>query len=85
MNSGQKQGTWFPSWEQEDFSGRYNSKSFQSKMDSYYANQATPLTHFSGPYRQGGSGFRALAAGNGHVALTLARQFILQTAKCIGK
>ena len=54
-------------------------------MDSYYANQATSLPHFSGHYRQRGSGFGALAAGIGLVVLPLARRFILPTAKCIGK
>ena len=54
-------------------------------MDSYYSNQATPLPHFSGHYRQTGSGFGALVAGNGSVALPLARRFILPTAKRIGK
>ena len=54
-------------------------------MDSYYANQATSLPHFSGHYRQRGSGFGALTAGIGRVALPLARRFILPTAKRIGK
>ena len=54
-------------------------------MDSYYANQATSLPHFPGHYRQRGSGFGALAAGIGRVALPLARRFILPTAKRIGK
>ena len=54
-------------------------------MDSYYANQATSLPHFSGHYRQRGRGFGALAAGIGRVALPLARRFILTTAKRIGK
>ena len=54
-------------------------------MDSYYANQATSFPHFSGHYRQRGSGFGALAAGIGRVALPLARRFILPTAKRIGK
>ena len=54
-------------------------------MDSYYANQATSLPHFSGHYRQRGSGFGALAAGIGRVALPLARHFILLIAKRIGK
>ena len=53
-------------------------------MDSYYANQVTSLPHFSGNYRKSGSGFEALAAGVGRVALTLARLFILPTAKRIG-
>ena len=54
-------------------------------MDSYYANQATSLPHFSGHYRQRGSGFGAQAAGIGRVALPLAHRFILPTAKRIGK
>ena len=54
-------------------------------MDSYYANQATSLPHFSGHYRQRGSGLGALAAGIRRVALPLARRFILPTAKRIGK
>ena len=54
-------------------------------MDSYYANQATSLPHFSGNYRQRRSGFGALAAGIGRVALPLARRFILPTVKRIGK
>ena len=54
-------------------------------MDSYYANQATSLPHSSGHYRQRGSGFGALAAGSGRVALPLARRFILPTANRIGK
>ena len=43
------------------------------------------MPHFSGHYRQRGSGFGALAAGIGRVALPLARRFILPTAKRIGK
>ena len=54
-------------------------------MDSYYANQATSLPHFSGHYRQRGSGFGVLAAGIGRVAPPLARRIILTTAKRIGK
>ena len=54
-------------------------------MDSYYANQTMSLPHFSGHYRQRGSGFGALAAGIGLVALPLARRFFLPTAKRIGK
>ena len=53
-------------------------------MDSFYANQATSLPHCSGHYRQIGSGFGALAAGIGRVALPLAHPFILPTAKRIG-
>ena len=54
-------------------------------MDSYYGNQATSLTHFSGNYRQRGSEIGALAAGIERVALPLARRFVLSTAKRIGK
>ena len=54
-------------------------------MDSYYANQATSLPHFSGHYRHGRSRFGALAAGIGRVALPSVRRFILPTAKRIGK
>ena len=54
-------------------------------MDSYYANQATSLPHFSGHYRQRRSGFGALASGIGRAELPLARRFILPTAKRIGK
>ena len=54
-------------------------------MDSYYANEVTSLPHFSGHYRQRGSGFGALAAGIGRVALPLARRFILPAAKRIGR
>ena len=55
------------------------------KMDSFYANQATSWPHFSGHYWQAGSGFGALAAGIGRVALPLARRFVLPTAKRIEK
>ena len=54
-------------------------------MDSYYANQATSLPYFSGYYRQRESGFGALAAGIGRVALPLALRFILPTASVSGK
>ena len=53
-------------------------------MEAYYHNQAT-MPHFSGPYRQRGSGFGALAMGIGRVALPLARKFIVPAAKRIGK
>ena len=53
-------------------------------MDAYYHNQAT-MPHFSGHYRQRGSGFGALAMGIGRVALPLARKFIIPAAKRIGK
>ena len=49
-------------------------------MDSYYHNQAN-LPHFSGHYRQRGSGFCALALGIGRVALPLARKFVIPAAK----
>ena len=54
-------------------------------MDSYYANEAISLPHFSGRSRQRGIGFGALAAGFGWFNLPLARRFILPTAKRIGK
>ena len=54
-------------------------------MDSYCANQVTSLPHFSGHYRQRGSGFGSLAAGIGRVALPLTRRFILSTAKRFGR
>ena len=54
-------------------------------MDSYYANQATSLPHFSGHFRQESSGSGALVAGFGRVVLPLARRFILPTAKRIRK
>ena len=42
-------------------------------MEAYYSNQASQsMPHFSGHYRQRGSGFGALAAGIGRVALLLA-------------
>ena len=53
-------------------------------MDAYSHNQAT-MPHFSGQYRQRGSGFGALAMGIGQVALPLARKFIVPAAKRIGK
>ena len=53
-------------------------------MDSYYHNQAK-LPHFSGPYRQRGSGFDALALGMGRVALPLTRKFVIPAAKKIRK
>ena len=54
-------------------------------MDSYYADQVTSLPHFSGHYRQRRSGFGALAAGTGRIALPLARRSILPTAKRVGR
>ena len=54
-------------------------------MEAYYSNQASqPMPHFSGNYRQRGSGFGALAAGIGRVALPLAR-IIWPAAKRIGR
>lgn len=53
-------------------------------MESYYARQAS-LPHFSGHYRQRGSGFGALAAGIGRFALPVAKKFILPAAKKLGK
>ena len=53
-------------------------------MDSYYSNQAS-LPHFSGYYRQRGSGFGALARGIGRFALPLAKKYLLPAAKTIGK
>ena len=85
MTCEQKQVIWFPTRKQEKFSRRYNSKNFQVKMDSSYASKATSLPQFSGYHRQGGSGFGALAAGIGRVALPIARRFILPTVKLIGK
>ena len=41
------------------------------------------MPHFSGHYRQRGSGFGALAAGIGRVALPLARKFLWPPAKKI--
>ena len=55
-------------------------------MEAYYSNQASnSMPHFSGHYRQRGSGFGALAAGIGRVALPLARRVIWPAAKKIGK
>ena len=53
-------------------------------MDAYYHNQAT-MPHFSGHYRQRGSGFGALAMGIGRVALPLARKFIVPAANVLEK
>ena len=51
-------------------------------MEAYYSNQASnSMPHFSGHYRQRGSGFGALAAGIGRVALPLARRVIWPAAK----
>ena len=53
-------------------------------MDNYYSQQAS-MPYFSGHYRQRGSGFGALAAGIGRVALPIARKFIWPAAKKIGR
>ena len=53
-------------------------------MEQYYAKQAS-LLHFSGHYRQRGSGFGALAAGIGRVAIPFARRVILPAAKKLGR
>ena len=53
---------------------------------AYYSNQASQSRpHFSGHYRQRGSGFESLAAGIGRVALPLARKFLWPAAKKIGR
>ena len=55
-------------------------------MEAYYSNQASQsMPHFSGHYRQRGSGFGALARGIGRVALPLARKIIWPAAKRIGR
>ena len=55
-------------------------------MEAYYSNQASQsMPHFSGHYRQRGSGFGALAAGIGRDALPLARRIIWPPAKRIGR
>ncbi len=54
-------------------------------MDAYYFNQASVMPHFSGPIKQSGSGFGALVAGIGRVALPIIRKFILPTAKRVGR
>ena len=54
-------------------------------MDNYNHHQASAnMPHFSGHYRQRGSGFGALADGLGRFALPLARKFFLPAAKKIG-
>ena len=53
-------------------------------MEQNYAKQAS-LSHFSGHYRQRGSGFGALAAGIGRVAIPFARRVILPAAKKLGR
>ena len=55
-------------------------------MEAYYSNQASQsMPHFSGHYKQRGSGFGALAAGIGRVALPLSRKFLWPPAKKIGR
>ena len=55
-------------------------------MEAYYSSQASQsMPHFAGHYRQRGSGFGALAAGIGRVALPLARKFLWPAAKKIGR
>ena len=55
-------------------------------MEAYYSNQASQsMPHFSGHYRQRGSGFGAHAAGIGRVALPLARKFLWPATKNIGR
>ena len=55
-------------------------------MEAYYSSQASQsMPHFSGHYRQRGSGFGALAAGIGRVALPLARKFLWPAAKKVGR
>ena len=49
-------------------------------MEQNYAKQAS-LPHFSGHYRQRGSGFGALAAVIGRVAIPFARRVILPLRK----
>ena len=53
-------------------------------MEQYYAKQAS-LPHFSGHYRQRGSGLGSLAAGIGRVAIPFERCVILQAAKKLGR
>ena len=53
-------------------------------MEQYYAKQAS-LPHFSGLDRQRGSGFGALAAGIGRVAIQFARRVILPASKKLGR
>ena len=53
-------------------------------MEQYYAKQAS-LPHFSGHYRKRGSGFGALAAGIGRVAMPFARRVIPPAAKKLGR
>ena len=55
-------------------------------MEAYYSNQASQsMPHFSGDYRERGTGFGALTAGIGRDALPLARHFLWPVAKKIGR
>ena len=55
-------------------------------MEAYYNSQASnSMPHFTGHYRQKGSGFGALVSGIGRVALHLARRNIWPTAKRNGR
>ena len=55
-------------------------------MEAYYSNQASQsMPYFSGHYRQRCSGFGALAAGIGRVALPLSRKLLWPAAKNIGR
>ena len=60
-------------------------KKFSSSKGFILRKLSISLPHFSGHYRQRGSGFGALTAGIGRFVLPLERQFILPTAKRIGK
>ena len=53
-------------------------------MEQNYAKQAS-LPHFSGLYRKRGSGFGALVAGIGRVAIPFARRVTLPAAKKLGR
>ena len=54
------------------------------KMQQYYSQQAV-LPQFSSYSRQRGSGFGALAAGVGRVAIPFAKKFLLPAVHSIGK
>ena len=53
-------------------------------MKAYYRQQAV-LPHYSSYSRQRGSGFGALVAGIGRVALPFVRKFLLPAAKKVGR
>ena len=53
-------------------------------MEQNYAKQAS-FSQFSGQYQQRGSGFGALAAGIGRVAIPFARRVVLPAAKKLGR